>query len=124
MAKKKEVIQISEPESLNPQSPAEFSLRGWLFYAKKDYSRAIDDYNKSLELDPTNIDTLYALGLAYKAQGDATKSVQIFSRLIPLLDTVDDKMRASLLRRLANGHINQVKTGEWDLEKQTWQGFH
>jgi hypothetical protein len=40
-----------------------------------------------------------------------------------LLDggVVPDKSRARILRRLALGHVNEMTSGNWNLEAEIWQ---
>lgn len=34
---------------------------------------------------------------------------------------LEDSIRASMLRRLAVGHTNQLKGGDWALESEIWK---
>jgi uncharacterized protein HemY len=105
------------PESLNPQSAQDFTSRGWLYYGQQDYSKAQGDFRRALDMKPDDADTLYALGLSLAAGGDPVEAERVFEKTLLVLDAVSDHVRASMLRRLVNGHINRIRTGDWNLER-------
>jgi tetratricopeptide (TPR) repeat protein len=109
-----------DPKSLSPKSASDFSYRGWLYYSQKDFALAEEDFHASLDSNPDNIDDLFALGLTLKAAGKLDQAVNIFEKILGLLDTLPDKIRAHMLHRLVMGHINQIKIGNWHLEKEIW----
>jgi tetratricopeptide (TPR) repeat protein len=129
--KEKEVLIMSEnpvlsdtfvdPNSLDPQTGPEFVERGWLYYAMKNYEKAIADYQKALSIDPDIIDTHYALAMALKYAGKVPEATDEFTRVINLTDQLEDKTRAIMITRLSKGHINEMNTGNWGLSKDLWQ---
>lgn len=124
MAKKKPLIIVNEvpnPVSLNPQTPDEFIKRGWLYYGRGEYAHAESDFVAALDKEPDNPEYLFALGLTLKAEGSMEKALQKFEQAMSLLNTINDRVRAQILHRLIFGHINQIKTGDWNLEKEIWQ---
>ena len=123
MAKPFEVIEkkVPDPESLHPNTTIEYISRAWLYYAKHNYAQSIDDFHKALDSDSDNVDTLFGLALALKADGKKEKAVDTFEKTLTLIDILEDRIRARMLRRLTIGHINQIKTGDWNLEKEIWQ---
>jgi len=100
-----------------PQTYDDFYKSGWSHYSKKEYYRAEADFQKSLELSPDNADSFYALAMTYQASGRQQEAVQTFEKTIKALNSAedDDKVRAHMLTRLAQGHINRIKTGDWNL---------
>ena len=106
-----------DPESLNPQSAQDFTSRGWLYYGQQEYAKSQADFLRSLEMRPEDADTLYALGMSLAAGGDPVEAERIFEKTLLALDSIPDRVRASMLRRLANGHINRIRTGDWNLER-------
>ncbi len=117
MARKEE--KAKEPEvALQPQTASEYVERGWMFYSKDEYTKAVTDFQKALELNPKHSDTLYALGLALHAAGQSQEAIQAFEEtIVTLKDNPDEeRARASMLERMARGHINRIKTGEWKLD--------
>lgn len=124
---KKEIFKVKsmplDPASLpQPTTVAEFNKRGMAYYARKDYPAAIQDLEAALAKEPQNIDTLYNLGMVYKAHKLTDKAVEVFTTAIGLLESgvIADKSRTEMLRRLALGHINEIKQGDWNLEKEIW----
>jgi tetratricopeptide (TPR) repeat protein len=109
------------PSSINPQTPDEFCKRGWLYYGRGEFSRAEADFVTSLEKEPDNPEYLYALGLTLKAAGSLDKALQKFEYALSLLNTLKDPVRAQVMHRLLLGHVNQLKTGDWNLEKEIWK---
>lgn len=123
MAKPFEVIEktVPNPDSSHPSTSAEYVRRAWLYYGRKLYEKSIDDFYQALTGDPDNADIEFGLGLAYKAIGENEKAVDIFEKTLGLIEKMDDRVRSRMLKRLTTGHINQIKTGDWNLEKELWQ---
>lgn len=46
---------------------------------KKEYDRAIQDYNETIRLDPKNGDFFRGRGYAYKAKGDTIQAEKDFA---------------------------------------------
>ncbi|MDR3574754.1 MAG: hypothetical protein P4L50_12890 [Anaerolineaceae bacterium] len=123
MAKPFKLIEaeVPDPESIHPTTAEEYIRRAWLYYGKHNYEKSIDDFYEALGSDPENVDTVFGLGLALKADGNKDKSVVLFEKTLTLIDKMEDRVRARMLKRLTIGHINQIKTGNWNLEKELWQ---
>jgi tetratricopeptide (TPR) repeat protein len=109
-----------DPEKMNPQTNEELVQRGWSFYGKQNYAKALDDFSNSLIKDPDNPEIIFALGLAYKASGSAQKAIETFEKVLLHMDHYQDPVEARMLLRLIHGHINQLKNGDWNLEKEIW----
>jgi len=111
---------VPEPEKMNPQNNEELVQRGWLFFSKQNYGKALDDFSNALIKDPDNADIIFALGLTYKANGAAQKAVETFEKVLLHMDHYRDPVEARMLTRLVHGHINELKNGDWNLEKEIW----
>jgi tetratricopeptide (TPR) repeat protein len=111
---------IPDPETIPAKTNLEIIERGWLFYSRKSYDRAILDFLKVLETDSQDPDLLYALALSYKGTGNSSKAIEVFEKVYILLDNLDDHTKARMLQRLVHGHINQINNGDWNLEKEIW----
>ena len=109
-----------DPEKIEPKDNEELVQRGWLYYGKQNYDKALDDFSKALIKDPENPDILYALGLAYKGSGASAKAIETFEKTLLYLEKYQDPVKARMLLRLLHGHINQLKNGDWNLEKEIW----
>jgi tetratricopeptide (TPR) repeat protein len=64
--------------------PAFYTERGWEFYQKKDYDKAISDYNAAIRLDPNYSWAYNRRGVAYYAQKDYDKAITDCSAAIRL----------------------------------------
>jgi tetratricopeptide (TPR) repeat protein len=106
-----------------PTDTAAYLRRGYAFYGTSQYEEANEDFRRALDLDPTTVDAVYGLGMSLKALGKKEEAVAAFTKAIGLIDQgiVSDKSRARILRRLALGHINEINTGDWNLEAEIWQ---
>jgi Flp pilus assembly protein TadD len=57
-----------------------FTNRGKAYLEKKDYSKAIDDCNKAIRLDPKNVSAYSLRGRAYQETGDLDKAAEDWNR--------------------------------------------
>ena len=65
------IADFNEAIRLAPdEAAAAYFNRGRAWYRLKDYARAVADLGEAARLDPTDADTLYARGLARRANGD------------------------------------------------------
>ncbi len=113
-----------DPASMEqPTDAAAYLRRGYAYLGIGQYPQAAEDFRKALELDPASVDSVYALGMSLKADGKKEEATTAFLKAIALLDegAVKDKSRARILRRLALGHVNEIATGNWNLEAEIWQ---
>jgi tetratricopeptide (TPR) repeat protein len=106
-----------------PTDTAAYLRRGYAFYGVKQYTEAAEDFRKAFELDPGAVDAVYGLGMTLKAMDKKEEAAAAFKNAIALIDkgVIADKPRARILRRLALGHINEINSGDWNLEAEIWQ---
>ena len=120
MAKK----TIASTQALsNPVTATDFVSQGYTNKASGKFDDAEASFRKAIALDPGSYEAYYALGLALKAQDRRQESSQCFEKVLDLLsnETSIDVARAHMLQRLVKAHINQLRSGDWDLEKEIWQ---
>lgn len=115
----------SEQPSIAAQGKTyeDYYREAWVLHSsKKDEDAAEENFRQALTLNPRSVDAYYGLGLVLKAQDRRQDAIQAFQKVIELIDAqaVEDRSRAQMLRRLSIGHMNQMKTGDWDLEKEIW----
>lgn len=105
-----------------PQTVSDYMRRGYAYYARSKFPEAEGDFKKAMEIEPKAVDAIYALGMSLKAQGRKDDSIQAFQQVIDMIGqgAIENKVRANMLRRLALGHINEIKEGDWNLEKEIW----
>ncbi len=71
--------------TLYPDSVAiAYSNRGNLFYDQGKYKRAIEDYDRSLEIDPDAARTVYNKGGAYHYIGQSRRAIELYTKAIEL----------------------------------------
>jgi tetratricopeptide (TPR) repeat protein len=63
--------------------------RGNAYYAKKDYDRALADYNETIRLDPDNAAALYNRGLVKQRKGDISGANEDIARAKQLSPGID-----------------------------------
>jgi tetratricopeptide (TPR) repeat protein len=91
--------------------------KGWMLKAERKYEEAEASFRKALSIDGNSGEAYYGLGLTLKAQDRRQDSIKSFEKALELIDThVEDRTRGEMLKRLANAHINQLRSGDWGLE--------
>ena len=121
MAKAKEAVVKSAVEeyrdavAANPKSADAHSNLGWGFYGEDKWDEAVKEFNEAISLEPGNVDALYGLAMTRKYAGAKTEAVNGFNATVAQLPALEDQMRASVLKRLAHGHINNIQSGDWNL---------
>jgi tetratricopeptide (TPR) repeat protein len=61
-----------------------FYSRGWAYARKGDYDRAIADYDRALQLNPSLANAYYSLGVAYEHKGDFDRAIGDFDQALRL----------------------------------------
>jgi len=100
----------------NPNSAEAHANLGWGWYGQRKYAEAVTSFEKALTLDANLVDAHYGLGLALKEAGESERAVQAFEVSAKLASQLDNPIRAQMLAKLAQGHINQIQMGSWNLE--------
>jgi tetratricopeptide (TPR) repeat protein len=122
LAKPKIAIKdVPDPATMSASTTLEYNLRGWLFYSHQNYEKAVSDFRRVLKKNNNEVDAWYGLGLSLKFAGSSTEAVDAFNKVLGLIKTMEDKQRKNVLERLAKGQVNQIQTGDWDLEKEVWK---
>jgi cytochrome c-type biogenesis protein CcmH/NrfG len=110
--------------SLQGKTYEDYYREGWTLHgSKKDEVAAEEDFRQAIALDTNSVEAYYGLGLVLKAQDRRQEAIAAFQKVVDLLEasTTDDRSRSHMLRRLSIGHMNMLKTGDWNLEKEIWQ---
>src|SRR5437660_4528769 len=56
--------------------------RGNAYHAKKNYDRAIEDYDRAIKLDPGYARAFYNRGISYSDKGDQTRAIDDYDQAI------------------------------------------
>jgi len=67
-----------------PNVPMLFNILGISQSSTKKFNEAIDNFKKTIELDPKLIDAHNNLGIALKNKGDFTKSLDVFKNALKI----------------------------------------
>ena len=94
---------------------------GWGLYGAGEPAQAVEQFQNALTVDSGYLDAQYGLGLALKALDDKVGAAAAFKKAAELTQRLDDLVRATMLRRLAHGHVNEISSGDWNLEKEIWR---
>ena len=102
----------------DPHSAAAHNNLGWGLYGQKQLAEAVKELQEAIRLDGQLFDAHYGLGLAYKASGAKAEAITEFRAAYDLAGHLEDRVRGQMLRHLLHGHINQLNTGDWGLDKE------
>lgn len=100
----------------NPNNADAYSNLGWGYYGQRKYEEAFKAFGQALTLDRNLIDGHYGLGLALKESGARQDAIAEFEAVVKLAPQDQNTVRGQMLSRLARGHINQIKSGDWSLD--------
>jgi tetratricopeptide (TPR) repeat protein len=95
-----------------PQTAEDFFQSAWKSYVKGDQENAEKDFQQALSIDAQSVEAYYGLGLTLKLQSRTEPALQAFEKAIELVKAgvmQDDRVRATMLRNLAEWHINSIK---------------
>ncbi len=112
---KEKVVIVENPEQINPTNAEGFSQRGWAYYNLQEYELAKDDFLEALKENREDIDIQYALALTLKSMGKKNEAISHFEQLLGSLDKINDRNRASMIKKLTLGHIHRLTQGDWNL---------
>jgi len=116
-------IDLAEPEALAAQNPqdADVALRlAWAYYGAGLFDRAEETFERARRLRGDDLEPVFGLGLTLKRLGKNAQAIEAFRKAAERTSEVTDRARASILRRLAIGHVHHLERGEWDLEREVW----
>lgn len=122
-SKEKEAEAVIAPEEFpEPTDYDSFMRRGWAFHSRGNQERAESDFRRALSYSPESVDANFALGLVFKSQGMKDEAVASFNKAMDLIESgkINDDARHEMMRRLTLGHINELSSGDWNLEAQIW----
>ena len=119
---------MMEPEQISNLTQAktydDYYREGWALHgSKKDEDAAEENFRQAIAINPKSVDAYYGLGLVLKAQDRRQDAISAFQKVVDLLEAQpgEDRSRTAMIRRLSIGHMNMMKKGDWDLEKEIWK---
>lgn len=69
------IANYDEVIARNPKNAPYYDSRGFAYYGKGDYGRAIVDYTKAITLDPKFAAAYFNRGVAYDSKGDKDQAI-------------------------------------------------
>ncbi len=119
---KEETAAIDPNEFKEPTDYNGFMQRGWALHARGSQNQAESDFRRAISYSPESVDANYALGLVMKSQGNKEGAVELFNKAMELINQgkIEGHSQSEMMRRLTLGHINELTTGDWNLEDQIW----
>ena len=119
----KEETGTLEPDDLKePSDYDSFMQRGWAYHSRGEQEKAESDFRRAISYSPESVDANYGMGLVLKSQGKTEESVELFNKTMDLIlqGKIDGHSKSEMMRRLTLAHINELTTGDWNLEDQIW----
>ena len=95
-------------------------VEAWKLYGEGKPREAAEALERGNRESPGDIEVLYALGLSLKKSEQAESAVRAFRQVVELAAQRPSQVRTLMVRRLAQGHVNMLERGSWDLEAETW----
>lgn len=92
----------------NPDDPVAHARLGWAYYGAGDSAAAIEVLKKACERFSTDIELLYALGLALKQAGETKKAKASFKDLLAIKESSTSSIKATMFRRLATTQLETL----------------
>jgi Flp pilus assembly protein TadD len=115
-----ELAPLREAVSTHPRERSPRLRLAWGLIARNDYDAAWDVLDDARRQFPGDADILYGLGLVAIHLKRPEEADEAFSQVEDLADHQDDPGRSEILKRLAMGHRNRLRTGHWDLSETIW----
>ncbi len=76
-----------------PNDPKVYEKRGYFYFKKKNYDKALADYQKALQLNPKSVNVHEELALLYRAQKDTKNALAEYEKAIALEAPKTDVLR-------------------------------
>lgn len=93
---------------------------GWTAYSQHEMLQAEEAFRRAFQYNPDDLDSLFALGLVLHYSGKNKEAIEVFNQVINNLEYQESSSRNRMVRNLSIGHIHQIETGDWNLEKEIW----
>jgi len=119
----KETSELAPGEIKEPNDHDSFLQRGWVYHARGEQEKAESDFRRAISYSPESVDANFAMGLIMKSQGKTQDSVESFEKTMELIKQgkIEEHSKSEMMRRITLAHINELTTGDWNLEDQIWQ---
>lgn len=91
-------------EIVNQKRFDEITMRGMLYFYLKNYDKALETLNKSIEINPNNVAAYNSLARVYAAQGNTAKAEEYTKKVQELFDkmTAENRKNAKFVDAAKN----------------------
>lgn len=113
------VDELKEAYAADPNNAEAASRLGWELYSLRHYKAAIEVLEAAQKLAPDDAEIAYVLGLSLKQVKEDSRAVKAFQSAAKNADRLDNKLRGSMLKRMAQGQVNFIKSGDWEMERSS-----
>jgi hypothetical protein len=103
---------------IDPKYAFAYYARGWAYYDKKEYDRAILDYTKAIEIDPQRWGIYNDRGYAYEAKGDYDRALADYNWA---LESRQQPQKPTATGMLGAGVLDPTKA---EADKLGWDAPH
>ncbi len=79
---------LQEGEKLDSRRTDIYNLMGFCHFKLKEYERAIEDFNKVIELDPSSAIDYANIASNYRQMGEKQKAIRYYQMALTLDDTI------------------------------------
>ena len=110
-----ELEELKARVSDNPNDLQPLRELGWALYGRHQTDEAVEKLEQATKRFPEDPESHYALGLAYKRAGSEEKARQSFRKAIEKSEDDPDKVRSSMMLRLAKRQLHLLEHGTWEL---------
>jgi tetratricopeptide (TPR) repeat protein len=111
------INQLETMAAQNPQNPEPRLKLADFLYDQKQYSKAIEWYERGLELDPNNVDAHTDLGTAYFYTGRPQDALREYNKSL----AINPKHKATLLNMIV---VNLKGTHDLAAAQKAWDRLH
>ncbi len=111
------VDELKEAYAADPDNAEAASRLGWELYSLRHYKAAIEVLEAAQKLAPDDAEIAYVLGLSLKQFKERTAGRSRPSNRRPRTQTgLTTSCGRSMLKRMAQGQANFLKSGDWEME--------
>jgi len=82
-----QILSLENEVAANPQNLEAWTSLGHIYFDTNRVTKAINAYNKSLELDPNNANVWTDLGVMYRRNNQPNEAIKAFDRAISISPT-------------------------------------
>ncbi|MEX0681290.1 MAG: tetratricopeptide repeat protein [Balneolales bacterium] len=97
--------------------PALYLNLGNRYYRDEDNEKALENYNKAIELNPSYVLAYYQAGLVYRREGDSDRALEHFDISIDLASSMGDQENMQRGQRAARDYLIYIASGEMEEER-------